>query len=181
MRVLLPDRSAESRRRMQMSPTLDRIISRRTLLTGGTAIAALTSLQVLSMRNRSTDHTAVAISQSSPVASPQASPEPATEASIAFAMDLTFDPLVLTIAPGTTVTWVNESPMPHTATGDPEQNPVAETNPEYVILPEGADPWGSEVLMPGDSFSHTFTVAGTYEYICIPHVLAGMRGTIMVE
>jgi plastocyanin len=37
------------------------------------------------------------------------------------------------------------------------------------------------MLQPGDSYSHTFTTPGEYRYICIPHVLSGMRGTITVE
>ncbi len=97
------------------------------------------------------------------------------------AQQLRFDPSELTIKVGQTVTWKNESQMPHTATCDPAQNPIAKSHPEYIELPAGAEPWGSEMLQPGDSFSHTFTVAGEYKYICIPHVMSGMRGTITVE
>ncbi len=96
-------------------------------------------------------------------------------------LQLRFDPERLVVTPGTTVTWVNDSAMPHTATGDPGQNPVAETHPEYIALPTGAEPWGSELLQPGEMYSHTFTVPGEYRYICVPHVQSGMRGTIMVE
>ncbi|MBA2278520.1 MAG: copper-binding protein [Chloroflexia bacterium] len=96
-------------------------------------------------------------------------------------LDLRFDPEHLVVTPGTAVTWVNDSAMPHTATGDPGQNPVAETHPEYIALPPGTEPWGSELLQPGETYSHTFTVPGEYRYICIPHVQSGMRGTIMVE
>ena len=71
--------------------------------------------------------------------------------------------------------------MPHTATGDPDQNPVSQANPDYVLLPEGAEPWGSELLQPGESFSHRFDTPGEYRYICIPHVLSGMRGKIIVQ
>lgn len=121
-------------------------------------------------------------------ATPIASPGPAVvvhtiyDPSAADAADqLRFDPPQVTIAVGQTITWKNESQMPHTATGDPAQNPVAKSHPEYIELPAGAEPWGSEMLQPGDSYSHTFTVPGEYRYICIPHVMSGMRGTITVE
>jgi plastocyanin len=94
---------------------------------------------------------------------------------------LKFDPDLITIPVGTTVRWVNRSAMPHTATGDPEQNPVSATNPEYIALPDGAEPWGSELMQPGDTFAHTFMTPGEYRYICIPHVMSGMRGTIQVQ
>lgn len=116
-----------------------------------------------------------------PASSPSATPDMAKVETIGMTLDLRFDPEEIRIPPGTTITWLNDSPMPHTATGDPEQNPVAETHPEYIALPEGAEPWGSDLLQPGESYSHTFTVPGEYRYICIPHVLSGMRGTIRVE
>ena len=116
-----------------------------------------------------------------PAASPEASPKAMAEIIIAMTMSLTFDPAEIMIPPGTTVTWQNASQMPHTATGDPEQNPVGEANPDYVSLPEGAEPWGSELLQPGESFSHRFDTPGEYRYICIPHVLSGMRGKIIVQ
>jgi plastocyanin len=94
---------------------------------------------------------------------------------------LRFDPAHVTIKSGQTITWKNESQMPHTATGNPSQNPVVKSHPEYVQLPAGAEPWGSQMLQPGDSYSHTFTTPGEYRYICIPHVLSGMRGTVTVE
>lgn len=91
-----------------------------------------------------------------------------------------FSPDRVTIASGQTVTWVNASSMPHTATDDASKNPVAAAFPEYAQLPEGAEPWDSGILQPGESFSHTFTVPGTYSYFCIPHVMSGMLGTIEV-
>jgi plastocyanin len=121
-------------------------------------------------------------------ATPIASPGPAVvvhmiyDPSAADAADqLRFDPPHVTIEAGQTITWKNESQMPHTATGDPDQNPVTKSHPEYIGLPAGAEPWGSEMLQPGDSYSHTFTTPGEYRYICIPHVLSGMRGSITVE
>lgn len=49
-----------------------------------------------------------------------------------------------------------------------------------IVLPRGARPWGSKLLQPGDHYTHIFTVPGTYRYLCIPHVLSGMQGTVTV-
>jgi plastocyanin len=87
----------------------------------------------------------------------------------------------VTVHVGQTLTWVNASSLPHTTTDDPAKNPVAQAHPEYAQLPAGAAPWDSGLLQPGESFSQSFTVPGTYHYFCIPHVLSGMRGTITVQ
>ena len=82
---------------------------------------------------------------------------------------------------GEAITWVNASPIPHTTTGDPDQNPVKKTHPEYAQLPAGAEGWNSGLLNQGETFWRTFAVAGEYKYFCIPHVLSGMLGTIRFE
>jgi plastocyanin len=92
-----------------------------------------------------------------------------------------FAPEDVTIAAGQSITWINASAIPHTTTGDPAKNPVAQAHPEYAQLPTGAEPWDSGLLQPGESFTRTFTVPGTYVYFCIPHVLSGMLGTITVQ
>ncbi len=118
----------------------------------------------------------------SPAASPAAIPAatPGAPVTIEMTAQLRFEPAAITITVGETVTWVNASPIPHTATGDPDKNPVSETRPDVVALPPGAEPWDSGLLNQGQAFSHTFTVAGEYTYFCIPHVLSGMLGTITV-
>lgn len=57
---------------------------------------------------------------------------------------------VLTIAPGTTVTWVNKDEMPHTV-----------TNRGRVF--------GSAALDTGESFSYTFATPGEFTYFCALH------------
>lgn len=170
-------------------------ISRRTLLRL-LPIAPLAALGVFSSRGvlakaLQESATPAATPAASPVpcaATPVASPGPAIIVKTIYdpnakesADQLRFDPPEVTIKAGQTITWQNESQMPHTATCDPAQNPVEKSHPEYIALPAGAEPWGSKMLQPGDSYSHTFTVAGEYKYICIPHVMSGMRGTITVE
>ncbi len=93
---------------------------------------------------------------------------------------LAFRPETLTVSPGTTVTWTFES-RNHNVACDPDD--VART-----VLPEGADPFASyddsdtyETAAVGATFEHTFEVAGSYDYVCVPHVANGMTGTIEVE
>ena len=84
-----------------------------------------------------------------------------------------FSPAAVTIKTGQTVRWTNTSNEQHTATGDPSIE-------DEVSIPEGAEPFNSGLLSPGQQFSHTFTTPGTYHYICLPHYRMGMVGTITV-
>lgn len=156
------------------------------------AVTPLAALTVVSQRgalaNALQDAATPAASPEPCAATPMASPGPAVIVHTVYDATATdasksvyFDPKQVTIKLGQTITWENNSQMVHTATCDPAQNPVEKSHPEFIQLPAGAEPWGSKMLQPGDSFSHTFTVAGEYKYICIPHVLSGMLGTITVE
>lgn len=60
---------------------------------------------------------------------------------------------------GTKVTWTNNDGAPHTVTSD-----------------SGA--FGSQTLNQGNTFSFTFTSAGTFPYHCAFH--PGMKGTVIV-
>jgi len=75
-----------------------------------------------------------------------------------------FDPDSLTIEPGTTVEFVWDS------------------DTHNMVVESGPDEWeGHETIEnAGFSYEHTFEEEGTYEYICEPHVAAGMEGTITV-
>ena len=61
-----------------------------------------------------------------------------------------FMPMTVTIAEGDTVTWTNRDQIPHT---------VAEKNHKFR----------SAALDTGDTYSHTFDTAGTYDYFCTLH------------
>jgi plastocyanin len=89
---------------------------------------------------------------------------------------LKFDPATLTVAKGTTVTWRNASQTAHTVTDDASKA----SNSADAALPSGAQAWDSGNLNPGQTFTHTFDVPGTYKYFCIPHETAGMTATIVV-
>jgi len=64
--------------------------------------------------------------------------------------DFSFNPGQITVAPGTTVTWTNGGPSPHTTTAD-----------------DGT--WDSGTLQQGEDFSFTFDEPGTYTYHCSIH------------
>jgi plastocyanin len=72
-----------------------------------------------------------------------------------------FQPHTLQIPTGATVTWVNQSDMAHTVTGD------------ALAFDD------SGLIEPGDSFRQTFAEPGTYRYHCGPH--PEMTGVIVVD
>lgn len=78
---------------------------------------------------------------------------------------------------GETVRWRNTSDVIHTVTADASRA----ANRSNVRLPAGVSPFDSGDMAPGAVFEYTFTVAGQYGYVCVPHELAGMVGTIIVE
>jgi plastocyanin len=90
---------------------------------------------------------------------------------------LTFEPRTIRVKVGETVVWRNTSDVVHTVTADPARA----ANRANVALPTGGPTFNSGDMAPGATFRHTFTVAGEYKYICIPHELAGMLGTVVVE
>ncbi len=71
----------------------------------------------------------------------------------------TFDPTVITVRVGTTVTWTNSDTDAHTVTFVP------------MMINSAHIPGGS-------SFSYTFTSAGIYNYFCAYH--QGMVGRVIV-
>lgn len=87
-----------------------------------------------------------------------------------------FDPIGLHLQPGATVRWTNlDRGNSHTATA---YHPHNFERP--LRIPEAAEPWNSDYLLPGESFSVTLTVEGVYDFFCIPHEHAGMVGRIVV-
>lgn len=74
--------------------------------------------------------------------------------------NFSFGPATLTVAPGTTVTWVNRDDIPHT---------VVSTDSVFK----------SKVLDTDEKFSFTFTKAGNYPYFCSIH--PKMTATVIVK
>jgi plastocyanin len=85
-----------------------------------------------------------------------------------------FDPIGLHVNPGDTVKWVSKSGA-HSATSYSKGNPQVNN----TLIPKGAKGWNSDVLQPGQSYTHTFTTKGTYDYYCIPHKSLGMVARIV--
>lgn len=90
---------------------------------------------------------------------------------------LVFEPALVTIKVGQIVEWKNASFVVHTVTADPAQAAYQKS----VHLPEGAEPFDSDRLLPDAIYRRTFTVPGTYRYFCKPHESTGMIGEIVVE
>jgi plastocyanin len=84
-------------------------------------------------------------------------PPPVSESPTVTIANMRFTPDHVTIAEGDTVTWVwDDGSMPHDVSGDGFE---------------------SEVQSEG-SFTHTFTDAGSYPYVCTLH--SGMKGEVTV-
>jgi plastocyanin len=87
----------------------------------------------------------------------RAAPAPAAAVTID---NFTFKNAVVTVKPGTTITWTNGDDIPHT-----------------VVSKDGL--FKSKVLDTGDKFSFTFTKPGQFGYYCSIH--PHMTGTVVVK
>jgi plastocyanin len=92
-------------------------------------------------------------------------------------MPLSFEPMRTTIRAGDTVEWQNVGNQLHHVTTDP----AAALKKTDVSNPPGAKPFDSGFLKPGESFSQTFSVPGTYRYTCAVHEAKGMNGEVIVQ
>ncbi|MDX1418604.1 MAG: plastocyanin/azurin family copper-binding protein [Rubricoccaceae bacterium] len=99
-----------------------------------------------------------------------------TTVAVTMTNTLAFDPDPVIIEVGDTVEWTNTSGVGHTVTADAS----LAANPDNVVLPAGAEPFDSGFLGPGATYARTFTVAGIYQYVCLPHESAGMIGQVVV-
>ena len=88
-----------------------------------------------------------------------------------------FVPATVNISAGDTVTWTNPGVITHTVTFDPAKAMSASN----VVLPTGVAPFDSGDMEEDATFSHTFTVKGTYKYVCKYHEMMGMVGTVVVS
>lgn len=92
----------------------------------------------------------------------------------------------VTVAVGTTLTWVNQTNNePHTVTFPPAGQPPPNIDP--FTPPIGGNSYDGTSLVhsgpvfPGGSFSLTFTKRGTFEYFCLLHDFVGMVGKVVVR
>lgn len=88
-----------------------------------------------------------------------------------------FQPAKVTISRGQAVAWKNDTGDPHTVTLVPEKALLSAD----VALPSNAQPFDSGTIAAGMTFTHTFTVPGTYRYYCTLHEGNGMAGEVVVK
>lgn len=90
--------------------------------------------------------------------------------------DNTFNAETITVTAGDTVTWTDNGNNPHTVTADDASQ--FDSGPSCTFSNPGS------CLAKGQTFSHTFTTAGTFPYYCRIHGApggAGMHGVIVVQ
>ena len=81
-----------------------------------------------------------------------------------------FKPKTILINPGDTVKWINIAEEEHNVVAYPDG------------FPKGAKAFTSHYMQKAnEAWSHTFSIKGTYEYHCIPHLPMGMHGTVIVS
>ena len=91
-----------------------------------------------------------------------ASATPARAADATVTIDnFTFNPATITVSPGTRVVWVNRDDIPHIVVGRDDKSIK------------------SPPLDTGNSYTFTFTHAGTFAYFCGIHPM--MQGTVVVR
>ena len=96
---------------------------------------------------------------------------PATGSTVAI-QDSSFTPQTLTVKAGTKVTWTNNDSTVHDVTSTDGPGTDATTT----------DLFSSGSMSAGQSFSYTFTKAGTYYYECTIHAsMATMHATVIVK
>jgi plastocyanin len=85
-----------------------------------------------------------------------------------------FEPHVVRVNVGGTVTWHNESGSHSTTAYHPD-------NDQPQLVPDGVAAWDSgTVSEQGATFEHTFETEGVYHYYCTPHESLGMIGSVIV-
>lgn len=115
-----------------------------------------------SMQKNTGTPTSSPISNQTPTETPNVTSSPSGEAvqtSQVTISNFSFNPSSVTVKKGTKVTWTNNDNVPHAVNSD---NGI----------------FNSQTMQPGDSFSFTFTEAGSYPYNCSIH--PNMKATIVV-
>ncbi len=85
-----------------------------------------------------------------------------------------FDPTLVHVTTGGTVTWELVSGVHDTVAYHPD-------NDKPLRMPDNASPWNSGLLSSGgEEFSVTFDTEGVYDYVCTPHEHVGMVGRVVV-
>jgi plastocyanin len=109
---------------------------------------------------------------SSSASTPTATATGGGTAAAAVIKDFAFTPQTITVKAGTTVTWTNQDSVQHTVTSADAIGVNANVTSDF----------DSGLLGQGQTFSFTFTKAGTYFYLCTPHrAMPAMHGEVIVQ
>ncbi len=85
-----------------------------------------------------------------------------------------FGPIRMLLRPGETVCWRYEANY-HTNMANHQDHAK-----HPLHIPQGARPWASDVLLPGEHFEAPLTAQRVYDYFCAPYKHAGMIGRLIV-
>lgn len=89
----------------------------------------------------------------------------------------TYQPAEIVVNKGEKITWKNNSDQIQTITVKSESS-IAE---QITYYPDEAEPFSSGAVQPGESFSYTFFISGSYEFVSLPNEKKGMFGKIIVK
>lgn len=95
-----------------------------------------------------------------------------------------FDPATITIRQGDAVKWVFVSGGPHNVQFDPNGIPSGAQAQLSANMSNQATPLGSPMMMNANeeyTVSFAGVPAGTYNYVCTPHLAMNMRGVVTVQ
>lgn len=98
--------------------------------------------------------------------------------------EFAFDPRSIRVDSGETVVWENDDDVGHTVTAYEDAIPDGATyfaSGGFESERAARNAVSDGLIAPGETFEHTFEVAGTYEYYCIPHESGGMVGEVVVQ
>ncbi len=121
--------------------------------------AGVIAVAVINSSNKDNNKSKPAPSQNSSNSTDNSNPVDATAVSIKNYM---FDPMVIKVKAGTSVTWTNKDSVQH--------NVVADT--------ASSDAPKGPLIGKGQTYSFKFNKAGTYSFHCMPH--SYMHGTVIV-
>jgi plastocyanin len=85
-----------------------------------------------------------------------------------------FMPDIVKINTGSSITWPNNSNLPHNIVGTYRKNTTTNTSGSQVTVDSGT-------VGPNQSWKYNFNDVGVFEYRCTFHSADGMKGTLIVS
>lgn len=133
--------------------------------------------------------TPAAADAAAPAAAPAAAGAPITGATHEVKMigdekGYRFEPADITIKAGDGITFTMVSGGPHNVAFDPATLPEAVKTALLANMPEQMGELSGKMLLnPGETYTISFAgvPAGTYDYVCTPHLAMNMKGKITVQ